>query len=190
MFLPGEFHGRRNLVGYSPWGQRVGQEWVANAFTFSLSVCFASIELFSSLLKLSSAVFRLPLNTFFTSAILFSYSKILICFFFRVLVSLDISHPSGKIFTINPSFSVNLKNISIILISKFLSSNSDSWVFCQFASSDQGFLLCYTFLLLCIAWKVVNVLATLFDPRDCSLPDFSRQDSPGRIAEVGCHSLL
>ena len=23
VFLPGEFHGQRNLVGYSPWGLRV-----------------------------------------------------------------------------------------------------------------------------------------------------------------------
>ena len=26
VFLPGEFHGQRNLVGCSPWGLRVGQE--------------------------------------------------------------------------------------------------------------------------------------------------------------------
>ena len=24
LFLPGEFHGQRSLVGYSPWGCRVG----------------------------------------------------------------------------------------------------------------------------------------------------------------------
>ena len=24
VFLPGEFHGQRSLVGYSPWGCRVG----------------------------------------------------------------------------------------------------------------------------------------------------------------------
>ena len=24
VFLPGEFHGQRNLLGYSPWGHRVG----------------------------------------------------------------------------------------------------------------------------------------------------------------------
>ena len=77
---------------------------VANTFTFSFSLCFVHIELLSSLLMLSSAVFRLPLNMFFTSAIVFSYSKILICFFFRVFVSLDISHLSGKIHKINPFF--------------------------------------------------------------------------------------
>ena len=34
--LPGEFHGQRSLVGYSPVGsQRVGHDWVANTFTFS-----------------------------------------------------------------------------------------------------------------------------------------------------------
>ena len=27
VFLPGKFHGQRSLVGYSPWGHRVGQDW-------------------------------------------------------------------------------------------------------------------------------------------------------------------
>jgi len=26
VFLPGEFHGQRSLVGYSPWGCRVGYD--------------------------------------------------------------------------------------------------------------------------------------------------------------------
>ena len=26
VFLPVEFHGQRSLVGYSPWGQRVGRD--------------------------------------------------------------------------------------------------------------------------------------------------------------------
>ena len=30
MFLPGKFHGQRSLVGCSPWGHRVGQDWVTN----------------------------------------------------------------------------------------------------------------------------------------------------------------
>ena len=31
VFLPGEFHGQRNLEGCSPWGsQRVGHDWVTN----------------------------------------------------------------------------------------------------------------------------------------------------------------
>ena len=30
VFLPGEFHGQRSLVGYSPWGRRVGHIWVTN----------------------------------------------------------------------------------------------------------------------------------------------------------------
>ena len=28
VFLPGEFHGQRSLVGYSPWGCRVGHNRV------------------------------------------------------------------------------------------------------------------------------------------------------------------
>ena len=27
VFLPGESHGQRTLVGYNPWGLRVGQDW-------------------------------------------------------------------------------------------------------------------------------------------------------------------
>ena len=31
VFLPGEFHGQRSLVGHSPWGsRRVGQDWATN----------------------------------------------------------------------------------------------------------------------------------------------------------------
>ena len=28
VFLPGKFHGKRSLVGYSPWGHRVRHNWV------------------------------------------------------------------------------------------------------------------------------------------------------------------
>ena len=28
VFLPGEFHGQRSLAGYSPWGFRVGHDWM------------------------------------------------------------------------------------------------------------------------------------------------------------------
>ena len=30
VFLPGEFHGQRSLAGYSPWGRKVGHDWVTN----------------------------------------------------------------------------------------------------------------------------------------------------------------
>ena len=33
IFLSGEFHGQRSLVGYSPWGHRVRSDWVTNTFT-------------------------------------------------------------------------------------------------------------------------------------------------------------
>ena len=33
VFLPGEFHGQRSLVGYSPWGCRVGCDWATNTHT-------------------------------------------------------------------------------------------------------------------------------------------------------------
>ena len=37
VFLPGEFHGQRSLVGYSPWClQRVGHDCITNTFTFHI----------------------------------------------------------------------------------------------------------------------------------------------------------
>ena len=33
VFLPGEFHGQRSLESYSPWGCRVGHDWVTNTHT-------------------------------------------------------------------------------------------------------------------------------------------------------------
>ena len=30
VILPGKFHGLRSLVGYSPWGRRVGHDWAAS----------------------------------------------------------------------------------------------------------------------------------------------------------------
>ena len=30
VFLPGEFHGQRSLVGYSPWSCRVQHDWATN----------------------------------------------------------------------------------------------------------------------------------------------------------------
>ena len=34
VFLPGEFHGQRSLVGYSWWDHRVRQDWGTDIFTF------------------------------------------------------------------------------------------------------------------------------------------------------------
>ena len=36
VFLSGESHGQRSLVGYSPWDRRVGHDWATNAFTFTM----------------------------------------------------------------------------------------------------------------------------------------------------------
>ena len=33
-FLPGESHRERSLAGYSPWGKRVGCDWVTNTYLF------------------------------------------------------------------------------------------------------------------------------------------------------------
>ena len=37
VFLPGEFHEQRSLVGYTPWGCRVGYDWVTNILTFKIN---------------------------------------------------------------------------------------------------------------------------------------------------------
>ena len=38
VFLPGESHGQRSLVGYSPWGCRVGHDLVINNNSVLLTV--------------------------------------------------------------------------------------------------------------------------------------------------------
>ena len=43
VLLPGKFHGRRSLVGCSPWGCRVGHDWsdlVAAAEVYARLICF------------------------------------------------------------------------------------------------------------------------------------------------------
>ena len=41
VFLPGEFHGQRSLVGYSPWGcKRAGHDWMTKQQTIHLSELF------------------------------------------------------------------------------------------------------------------------------------------------------
>ena len=39
VFLPGESHGQRSLVGYSPWVHRVGHDWVTNIHTHEFWNC-------------------------------------------------------------------------------------------------------------------------------------------------------
>ena len=43
-FLPGESNGQRSLEGYSPWGCRVGRDWV---HTHALEGGFLSTVLYS-----------------------------------------------------------------------------------------------------------------------------------------------
>ena len=43
VFLPGEFHGRRSLVGCSPWGRRVGHDWSDLAAAAAVSAAVSSI---------------------------------------------------------------------------------------------------------------------------------------------------
>ena len=50
VLLPGEFHGQRNLAGYSPWDCRVRHNWATNFQTCSLkthrSFCVDMCEVF------------------------------------------------------------------------------------------------------------------------------------------------
>ena len=54
VFLPGKFHGQRNLVGYSPWSRRVGHDWATSLSFFSLwlqgnyskNLAFSSLKFF------------------------------------------------------------------------------------------------------------------------------------------------
>ena len=40
VFLPGKFHGRRNLAGYSPWGHKVGHSWAhTHTHTHTHTIC-------------------------------------------------------------------------------------------------------------------------------------------------------
>ena len=49
--LLGKFHGQGSLVGYSPWGHRVGHNWATNTFTFSKlrGIQYAAFYLFLEL---------------------------------------------------------------------------------------------------------------------------------------------
>ena len=38
VFLPGEFHGQRSLVGCSPWDHRIRHKWVTNTYLLNLEV--------------------------------------------------------------------------------------------------------------------------------------------------------
>ena len=40
VFLPGEFHGQRSLVGYSPCGHRVGHDWVTSTNTLHIYITY------------------------------------------------------------------------------------------------------------------------------------------------------
>ena len=40
--LSAKFRGQKSLADYSPWGCRVGHDWVTNTFTFSVLLYFSS----------------------------------------------------------------------------------------------------------------------------------------------------
>ena len=55
VFLPREFHGQRNLAGYSPWGsQRVGHDWANNTFYLLFAIVLNKVFLACSFISMSS----------------------------------------------------------------------------------------------------------------------------------------
>ena len=48
LLLPGKFHGWRSLVGYSPWGCRVGHDW-ATSLSLSHSISIRQMRNLSNL---------------------------------------------------------------------------------------------------------------------------------------------
>ena len=64
VFLPGEFHGQRSLVGYNPWGCRVRYDWATNTFTFTIFTWFIYIIGYYGLDIINSSFEKLHQNTF------------------------------------------------------------------------------------------------------------------------------
>ena len=55
VFLPGEFHGQRSLVGCVPWGShRVGHNWATNTSTSHFFTIWATKEALKSLVNMKS----------------------------------------------------------------------------------------------------------------------------------------
>ena len=61
VFLPGEFHEQRNLVGYCPWGhKRVGHDWgLTLIYSFFLLKKFKSVLIHDVVDNLSTLIFRI-----------------------------------------------------------------------------------------------------------------------------------
>ena len=58
VFLPGEFHGQRSLVGYSPWGRKESDTTERLHFHFRFSLCIIGSS-FIHLIRTDSNVFFL-----------------------------------------------------------------------------------------------------------------------------------
>ena len=43
LFLPGEIHGQRSLVGFHQWSHRVGHDWMTNTFSFPFHLLTFSV---------------------------------------------------------------------------------------------------------------------------------------------------
>ena len=94
VFLPGEFHGQRSLVGYGPWGHKESDmtEWLTmllNIFCFywififlflyecpilcSLPICFMLVLFFVRTLSHLPCLYLFPFPIFFMSSTLYFF---------------------------------------------------------------------------------------------------------------------
>ena len=75
VFLPGKFHGQRNLVGYSPWGHKELDMTEKLDLTFFLLVDLKRIRLilFSLILMIRLQLTGLVYKTFLTGLLMCSY---------------------------------------------------------------------------------------------------------------------
>ena len=75
VFLPGESHGRRSLVGCSPWGRRLGHNWS------DLAAAAAAAFLLLSLLKGGYDISGIPteINRFLVSDLMLLWSGFRLC---------------------------------------------------------------------------------------------------------------
>ena len=58
VLLPGKSHGQRNLVGYSPWGRRVGHYWATLLTLLIISILFYKINLLNLSCRFLTVMYR------------------------------------------------------------------------------------------------------------------------------------
>ena len=60
VFLLGEFHGQKNLTGYSPWGHRVRHDWLSLNITFHRNETYNTWSFVTGFFYLARSLFHIP----------------------------------------------------------------------------------------------------------------------------------